>query len=51
MTFMRRSLACNRVPAAGLANAANEGKFPSAILHPSETYLQHTSYQFDIKTD
>jgi aldose 1-epimerase len=34
----------------GWPNAVNEGKFPSTILHPSETYLQHTSYQFDINT-
>lgn len=34
----------------GWPNAANEGQFPSCVLHPSETYLQHTSYQFDMHT-
>ena len=32
----------------GWPNAANEGAFPSVVLHPKDVYSQHTRFAFDI---
>ena len=32
----------------GWPNAANEGAFPSVVLHPKDVYSQHTRFAFDM---
>ncbi|MCS5558003.1 MAG: galactose mutarotase [Oceanospirillaceae bacterium] len=35
----------------GWPNAANEGAFPSVVLHPKQVYSQYTRYHFDTEQD